>query len=108
MRMVNQEEKVERMIDQRVQYMKKYDVVGWFNEILTLDLERRVRYATSPPEDLSEKQRKELSDILTDSAIEAKGIDQLKLMEDIEKYCNQNDVEAWLTVLKLFDIDKKA
>ena len=29
-------------------------------------------------------------------------------MEEIAKYCNENDVVAWLTVLKAFELDRKA
>ena len=41
-------------MDQRVKWLLKNQTDGWITEIRNLDLERRVRYATNPPDNMQE------------------------------------------------------
>ena len=82
-----------------MEFSKMNNIEEWFKQLKTLDLERRVRYALKPPEDIRNYEKK-LSKILIGCINEAKKNEQIEIMEDVEKFLNLHDVQAWLTILK--------
>lgn len=89
-------------------WLLKNQTDGWLTEIRNLDLERRVRYATNPPDNMAEHQVRALREILVDCMEECKKQDELRLMKEIEAYLNKNDTEGWLTILRYFDLEHRS